>query len=209
VILLMIPFVYMFMPQQWHDRMSTIGSYETDGSAQGRIVAWTFAYKLASARPLTGGGFESFNRTNYEMYAPGLVDPQGMVRHYPDVHSIYFEMLGEQGFIGLAIFLILGLLTWINCNQVIKSSKRIEEYKWASDLTSMIQVSLVGYATGGAFLGLAYFDLPYHLLVITVLVKRILQKEISGFSNEKISFARQFNRNNPRHGSEQQLAMKS
>jgi len=209
VILLMIPFVYMFMPQQWHDRMSTIGSYETDGSAQGRIVAWTFAYKLASARPLTGGGFESFNRTNYEMYAPGLVDPQGMVRHYPDVHSIYFEMLGEQGFIGLAIFLILGLLTWINCNQVIKSSKRIEEYKWASDLTSMIQVSLVGYATGGAFLGLAYFDLPYHLLVITVLVKRILQKEISGFSNEKISFARQFNRNNPQHGSEQQLAMKS
>ena len=206
VILLMIPFVYMFMPQQWHDRMDTIQTYEEDGSAMGRIQAWTFAYKLASERPL-GGGFESTTIENYERYTPGMVE-QG-TGGYHEFHSIYFEMLGEQGFIGLAIFLILGLLTWINCNQIIKSSKRIEEYKWASDLASMIQVSLIGYATGGAFLGLAYFDLPYHLLVIVVLVKRILQKEISGSSDEKVSFAQQFNRNNPRHGSEQQLTMKS
>lgn len=206
IILLAIPFVFMFMPQSWHDRMATIGAEEQDASARGRIQAWTFAFELASNR-LVGGGFEPFHKNNYERYTPGMVE-QGTGK-YHDVHSIYFEMLGEHGFIGLAIFLILGLSTWINCNQVIKSSKQIEEYKWASDLTSMIQVSLIGYATGGAFLGLSYFDLPYHLLAITVLVKRILQKEISGFSNEKISFTRQFNRNNPRHGSEQQLTMKS
>jgi len=41
-----------------HDRMNTIGNYEEDGSAMGRIQAWTFAIKLASARPI-GGGFES------------------------------------------------------------------------------------------------------------------------------------------------------
>lgn len=208
LILLMIPFVFMFMPQQWHDRMSTIGDYQTDGSAMGRITAWTFAIKMANARPLIGGGFESFHERNYEYYAPGLVDRSGRI-HYPDVHSIYFEMLGEQGYVGLGIFLILGLFVWGNCNKVIKLSRQNEEYKWASDLAAMIQVSLVGYATGGAFLGLAYFDLPYHLLVIIVLVKRILQKEIPEFSNEKTSFAQQLNRNHPRHGSAQQLTIKS
>jgi hypothetical protein len=36
----------------------------------------------------------------------------------------------------------------------------------------MIQVSLVGYGTGGAFLGLAYFDLTYHLMIILVLAAK-------------------------------------
>jgi hypothetical protein len=36
----------------------------------------------------------------------------------------------------------------------------------------MIQVSLVGYAAGGAFLGMAYFDLPYHLMIILLLTAK-------------------------------------
>jgi len=36
----------------------------------------------------------------------------------------------------------------------------------------MIQVSLIGYAAGGAFLGMAYFDLPYHLVIILVLAAK-------------------------------------
>ena len=36
----------------------------------------------------------------------------------------------------------------------------------------MIQVSLVGYGAGGAFLGLAYFDLTYHLMIILVLAAK-------------------------------------
>ncbi len=177
-ILFMIPFVFMFMPQQWHERMETIKNYEEDGSAMGRITAWTFAYKLASARPLTGGGFESFNETNYEYYAPGLVNTS-VRSHYPDVHSIYFEMLGEQGFVGLAIFLILGLIAWRTANKIMGLTKQSADHRWAYDLASMIQVGLVGYAVGGAFLGLSYFDLPYHFLVILILTSRIVQQQFA------------------------------
>ena len=35
------------------------------------------------------------------------------------------------------------------------------------DLASMLFVSLVGYATSGAFLGLAYFDFYYLLVALT------------------------------------------
>ncbi|SDH63469.1 putative O-glycosylation ligase, exosortase A system-associated [Nitrosomonas sp. Nm132] len=177
-ILFMIPFVFMFMPQQWHERMETIKNYEEDGSAMGRITAWTFAYKLASARPLTGGGFESFNEANYEYYAPGLVNTSVSL-HYPDVHSIYFEMLGEQGFVGLAIFLILGLIAWRTANKIMGLTKQSADHRWAYDLASMIQVGLVGYAVGGAFLGLSYFDLPYHFLVILILTSRIVQQQFA------------------------------
>jgi hypothetical protein len=35
----------------------------------------------------------------------------------------------------------------------------------------MCQVSLLGYAVGGAFLSLSYFDLPYDVMVLVVLTR--------------------------------------
>lgn len=179
IIILLTPLVIMFMPQSWHDRMSTIKTYEEDGSAMGRIKAWTFAIELANARPLTGGGFESFHENNYEFFTPGLIQPKlEGYKHYPDVHSIYFEVLGEHGYLGLLIFLIIGYLCWRNGNKVIVLTKNSHDYKWAHDLASMIQVSFIGYAVGGAFLGLAYFDLPYHFAIILVQLLRIVQQPV-------------------------------
>lgn len=187
VIAFITPMVIIFMPQSWHDRMATIDSYEEDGSAMGRIKAWTFAIQLANARPLTGGGFESFTKENYETFSPGLIEPRpGGYLHYPDVHSIYFEVLGEHGYIGLIIFLSIGYLCWNNGKKIIKLTKNSSEYKWAHDLASMIQVSFIGYAVGGAFLGLAYFDLPYHLAVILAQLLRIVQQPAMP---EKTSFS--------------------
>ena len=39
----------------------------------------------------------------------------------------------------------------------------------------MIQVSMVGYISSGAFLGLAYFDFTYHLVIIAVVVYQLAQ----------------------------------
>jgi hypothetical protein len=41
----------------------------------------------------------------------------------------------------------------------------------------MIQVSLVGYMVGGSFLGLAYWDLPYTLAAIVLLMRRLVEEE--------------------------------
>ncbi|MBI1284112.1 MAG: putative O-glycosylation ligase, exosortase A system-associated [Thiobacillus sp.] len=154
----------MLMPQAWYDRMNTIKTYEQDASAQGRINAWHTAFNLAKDR-ITGGGFETFQASVFRQYAP---DPMNV----HDVHSIYFETMGEHGFIGVGLFVLIGLLGWRRAQQVIKRCGRDPEKKWASDLAAMIQVSLVGYAVGGAFLGLAYFDLPYHLMIIILLTAK-------------------------------------
>ena len=154
----------LVMPQSWYDRMNTIEDYKEDASAQGRINAWHTAFNVAKDR-VTGGGFDMFDTKTFYQYAP---NPYAV----HDAHSIYFEVMGEQGFIGFALFITLGLMTWIRAQQIIKRNKYHPEHKWASDLAAMTQVSLVGYATGGAFLGLAYFDLPYHLLIIIVLTAK-------------------------------------
>lgn len=167
-----IALVLMVMPQQWYDRMSTIENYQTDASAVGRINAWKMAFNMAKDRPL-GGGFDSFHEYTFDLYAP---DPSDV----HDSHSIYFEVLGDHGFIGLGIFLMLGLMTWFTASWVIRRARRDRERRWVADLAAMIQVSLVGYASAGAFLGLAYFDYYYTLIALVVLCKTVLISEAAG-----------------------------
>ena len=160
-----------FMPAGWSERMNTIGTYEQDASAGGRINAWNFAFRLASDFPITGGGFNVFTPANFQRYAPDPLDVH-------DAHSIYFQVLGEHGFVGLFLFLLLGILTYRNCSWVIRRTKGRADLHWASELAAMTQVALVGFAVGGACLGLAYFDLPYHLVAIGALVKVVTREAL-------------------------------
>jgi len=153
------PLAYNFMPTSWHERMSTIQTFEEDSSAMERIDAWTFAYNQALERPLNGGGFEVFSGNT-------------------DAHSIYFEVLGEHGFVGLALFLCLGFSAWFTGGWILRRTRKKEELRWCYDLATMLQVSLVGYAVSGAFLGLAYFDLYYHLIAMMVLTKILVYKHL-------------------------------
>jgi probable O-glycosylation ligase (exosortase A-associated) len=173
--------VLMVMPQQWYDRMATIQTYESDRSAMGRINAWKMAFNMAKDRPL-GGGFDSFRDYSFALYAP---DPDDVHAS----HSIYFEVLGEQGFIGLAIFLTLGLMTWGGASWVIRTARRDREKRWAADLAAMIQVSLVGYASAGAFLGLAYFDYYYTLIAMVVLCKTLVLSDSAAKVAERAAAA--------------------
>lgn len=166
-----------FMPDEWLERMETIQTYEEDASALGRINAWVFAFNLAKDRIL-GGGFEAFVPDLFLKYAP---DPSDV----HDAHSIYFEVLGEHGFIGLGFYLLLGLTAFKFCGTVVKKSRTRAETKWASDLASMVQVSLVGYAVGGAFLGLAYYDLYYQLIATVVIASSLVDKELSNESTTR------------------------
>jgi probable O-glycosylation ligase (exosortase A-associated) len=161
--------VLAVMPEQWHARMSTVQTYEQDASAVGRINAWTMAFNLAKDRPF-GAGFESFQPYLFKLYAP---KPDTV----HDSHSIYFQMLGHHGFVGLALFLLLALMTWRTASWVIKRARGDPEQRWAADLAAMVQVSLVGYATAGAFLGVAYFDLYFALITVVVLTKMVLMSD--------------------------------
>ncbi len=164
-----------FIPQKWEERMATIQTYEMDASAMGRINAWRFAINLAQDHPVFGGGFDTFLPELFRIYAPVPDD-------FHDAHSIYFEVLAEHGFVGLAIFLLLGVAALRNGSRITKLSKDRESLLWVHNLASMVQVSIIGYAVGGAFLGLAYFDLYYHLIAIVILMRLAAEQQIASDS---------------------------
>ena len=157
------------MPGSWERRMSTIASYEQDGSAMGRIEAWRMTINLANHN-LFGGGFEIYRPDIYALFAPDAALSRG-------AHSIYFSVLGEHGYVGLILFLMIWVLAFRTAGQIRRDAKNRSETLWLHHLAGMCQVSLVGYLVGGAFLALAYFDLPYNILVVLVVSLRWLQEK--------------------------------
>lgn len=168
--------IVVVMPGKWFDRIGTISNYQADESAMGRIYVWQYAINLAKDRPLVGGGFWSFDRRLHHLYAPHTADPDTYVA--TDAHSIYFKVLGEHGFIGLFLFLSLLWLTIRTGTWLIRHTRTNPSLTWARDLTAMTQVSAVGYAFGGAFLGLSYFDLFYDLVAILVLTRHFVARDL-------------------------------
>lgn len=161
----------VFVPQKWVDRMETIENYEEDASAMGRLNAWTFGYRLARENPLTGGGFRPYLDSDlYMRLVPNASRPRSL-------HSIYFEVLADHGFIGLGIFLTLLLATWKAFARVRRLTKEKSDLMWANNLASMGQASLMGYMAAGAFQNLAYFDHIYTVIAISAVLLAYLQKQ--------------------------------
>jgi len=157
------------MPDQWWDRMDTIKTYKADTSAMGRINAWWMAFNLAKEK-FFGGGFMIWTGQVFQRYAP---DPEDVHA----AHSIYFQILGEHGFVGLFIFLSIGVGTWMSARSMIKAGRQNPAQRWAADLGAMVQVSMIGYAVAGAFLSLAYYDLPYNVMAMAALGLRFARAE--------------------------------
>ena len=164
---------FALMPDKWVERMESIQSYEEDRSATTRIKMWTVAYRIALDKPIGGGGFEVFDAFHlYKKHGVELDKARA-------VHSNYFEVLGEQGFVGLFIYLLLGFATFRTGSKIIRITREHEELSWARNLAAMLQVGIVGYAVGGLFLNKAYFDLYYSLVVAMAIALILVQRTVA------------------------------
>jgi putative inorganic carbon (HCO3(-)) transporter len=177
VLVLLLPAAIAFMPDKWSQRMDTINTYQEDDSAMGRINAWKMATNLALDRPLVGGGFAIWTGVVFQRYAPNPNDVHA-------AHSIYFQALGEHGFVGFGLYMLLATLTFRRCSWIIRTTAKRDDLKWAASLCAMIQVSLLGFAVGGAFLSLVYYDVPYYLMALVVCTGYLVENTLKAEADE-------------------------
>jgi putative inorganic carbon (hco3(-)) transporter len=161
-------FTFNFMPQSWHERMGTIDNYEEDSSSQHRLNAWEYCFNVANAR-LTGGGFNSWSLENYHRFGVPVNEPFA-------AHSIYFGPMGDSGWPGFVMFVTILFLMWRQLSAVIDKTENIPERADYNFLARMLQISIIAYMAGGAFLSLAWFDLPWHIMTITIALTSLTQE---------------------------------
>src|SRR4051794_34897287 len=168
--------ILTFAPAAWMQRMTKFAHGELDNSAEGRLHAWGFAYELAKDNPITGGSFSTFTPELYERYAPSA-DPM----MYQGPHSIYFQVLGELGFCGAAIWVALLLSTIFSLRRLRNKLKMFPEEKWAVASSNMFEVAIYGFMVSGAFLGVAYFDYYFQLIAGTIVLKLLFRRDMMTF----------------------------
>lgn len=177
--LVMVPILY-FMPQDFYDRLDTMNSLSTDESFQGRVQAWQVAIFCAFDHIPLGVGFGSAQTAAvFKTYFP---DSQPHA-----AHSIYFQVLGDLGFIGLGIYLSLIAGAFLKTFAINREAKRKPEFRWIQDLVSMIQVSLFVFCVAGAGLSMAYYDLFVILICLLIPLSQILTGKKAGQSRFKMT----------------------
>jgi putative inorganic carbon (HCO3(-)) transporter len=156
---------------RWGERMSTINTYNADSSALGRIKVWEWTIGYVAEHPF-GGGFSSYLHNRILGAAP-----DGTVIYVPDgqiggkaFHSIYFEVLGEQGYLGFAMYFAMVVLALLKLRKLKKTWRDHPGMEWIAALANAMMTSIIVFLAGGAFVGIAYQPYIFYLLSLTVAI---------------------------------------
>ncbi|AQR73730.1 putative O-glycosylation ligase, exosortase A system-associated [Sphingomonas sp. LM7] len=162
-----------FLPSAFTERMETIKTYQADASASTRIAVWKWTMDYVKTHPM-GGGFEAYrqNQIRYEKVAvqqadgsTAKIDRSLEVDKARAYHSAYFEMLGEQGWPGLAIWLVINLAGLFRMEVLRRRYRKPEPgQEWIAPLASALQSAHVIYLLGAVFIAIAFQPFVYMLI---------------------------------------------
>jgi probable O-glycosylation ligase (exosortase A-associated) len=169
--------VLSFAPAAWMDRMGRFMNGDLDTSAQERLVSWGTAWNLAQDYPITGGSFDVLPNVDvFQRYEPRPL-PLGHPSSGP--HSIYFQLLGDQGFVGLGLFLLLiGSCYW-SLWRLRRAARRLVSAAYLVDYAHMVEVAILGFMVSGAFLGFVYLDVIYQMIGFAIILKVLYRSELA------------------------------
>lgn len=182
--------VVQLAPDKWSQRMETIQTAEEDVSLMGRVAAWKVSSAIAVANPFLGGGFRAvqshpvWDRFKDSPGLLGFVATPTLNRSGVAAHSIWFEVLGDQGIVGLFLFIALIVNVFMTRRDVWKLVKKNNQQSgWAGNLADMVAASVLAYVVSGSLLSAAYFELPY---ICMMLMETIKQQQIWTMQEDQI-----------------------
>jgi len=171
------------LPETYFARIDSIKDADANSSFLGRVMAWQISFLMALDHPFTGGGFQA-------VAAPGIwasylqaTTRLGIIPNVSDfttphaAHSIYFEVLGDMGFIGFLSFMGTLLISLLNCQRAMRLAKLHPSTEWAADLSRMMLLSIILYMVSGAALSFAYYEGIWIVVAMASRLLRTLQDE--------------------------------
>ena len=178
-LILMVPIALalsVFLTARWTDRIVTIENPVADASAGTRLVIWQWTLDYVDKHPL-GGGFYVHSTSEIAVPIPGQEQP--MIEHGRAPHSVYFEVLGEHGWIGLALFLSLSLTSVLTLMRTSRRCRDRVELAWCRELARATQVSIVTILACGAFIGISYQPTLWYLFALSISISEYSRRYLA------------------------------
>jgi probable O-glycosylation ligase (exosortase A-associated) len=173
-----------FLPDSFTGRMRTIEGYEADQSANVRLAVWGWTWDYAKENPL-GGGFGAFLQNRIEVRTVETKESGGVATVTAQTHmdqgrayhSSYFEMLGEQGFPGLLLFLLIHGAGLVRMEMLRRRYRRADkEDAWIAPLATALQHFQIVYLVGSLFVGIAYQPFPWLILATQIGLDGVIRR---------------------------------
>jgi probable O-glycosylation ligase (exosortase A-associated) len=169
--------VIPLLPASFSKRMDTIQGYKGDQSASTRIAVWKWTWDYAKDHPM-GGGFDAYRGNNIRFEtvtqdeAGGQTDVESSVKtdKARAYHSAYFEMLGEQGYPGLIMWLLIHGVGLIRMEIVRRRFRNtpVESEQWIGPLAEALQHAHIIFLVGALFVGIALQPFAYMLVGLQI-----------------------------------------
>ena len=162
-----------FLPHTYTARMHTIQGYQSDESASTRVAVWGWTWNYVQDHP-AGGGFAAYLGNHIVL---NLKDARGQpinnAIEYDKArafHSAYFEMLGEQGFVGFGLWALLHLTGLFRLELLRRRFRRstTETEQWIAPLATALQHGHIIYLVGSLFIGIAFQPFVYMMIACEI-----------------------------------------
>jgi probable O-glycosylation ligase (exosortase A-associated) len=175
--------VIPLLPQSFTNRTATISGYQADESASTRLAIWAWTLEYAQDHPF-GGGFEAYRQNKLKVQTVRVQSDGTLERaetaQVEDAgrayHSSYFEMLGEQGYPGLILFLLIHGIGLFRMEILRRRYKGSEEQPWLSPLATALQSAHIIYLVGSLFIGIAFQPFIYMLVGTQIGLDTLIRK---------------------------------
>lgn len=137
-------------------------------SALTRLLVWQWTFQYALQHPF-GGGFMAYlvDRIEY---------PGGRIGFARAFHSSYFEVLGEQGWIGFGLFIAIAGMTFFGLRRLTRRARRTPGLAWCADMSDALQCGLAVFMTSGAFVGIAFQPTFWYFIAISVSLREYVRR---------------------------------
>lgn len=166
-----------FLPASFTQRMQTIENHQGDESASTRVAVWMWTLDYVKDHP-GGGGFDNYLQNSFTYVARSVVTDSGGSRLETRIvtdkgrayHSAYFELLGEQGYFGFAVWALIHLICFIRTESIRRFYRKRDgpQEAWISPFALALQQGHIIYMIGSLFVGIAYQPFIFMMLALQI-----------------------------------------
>ena len=187
-----------FLPASFTQRMQTIENHQGDESASTRGAVWMWTLDYVKAHP-GGGGFDNYLQNSFTYFAQSTVTDSGGTRVERRLvtdrgrayHSAYFELLGEQGYFGFAIWALLHLICFIRTEAIRRAYRNGDgpDEAWIAPFALALQQGHIVYMIGSLFVGIAYQPFIFMMLALQIGLDTYLTRKRKAAAKQQLDAA--------------------